>query len=349
MAMVSKRERVDSALSGQPVDRVPVSAWRHFIPDELSTDALAKASLKHFYDFDWDWLKVNPRATYYAEAWGNTYDFNQYARVYPRRLSGPIKTSADLEKIGAVSPNGGPFAEQYDLIRKIKAGIGSAHFVQTLFSPLSVLAFLAANPSQHSAESAVQSQADGVLQMIRENPVGAHEALRNIAKTLAGYAANVLDAGASGLFFAIVKLARKSILTEAEFEEFGKPYDLQVLEAVQEAPFNLLHICGQSVYFQAVIDYPVHAFNWAAVGQENIGIAEAASQTQKAIIGGVDEDGYLQTGTPQDVLQEALSAIRATGGKRFLLSPGCGTSMQVPAGNLHALRAAVDRAATRSS
>ena len=49
-------------LERAPVDRVPVAAWRHFIPGERSVDALAAASLKHFEDFDWDWLKLNPRA-----------------------------------------------------------------------------------------------------------------------------------------------------------------------------------------------------------------------------------------------------------------------------------------------
>lgn len=342
MEQLSKQERVQAALHGQPVDRVPVSAWQHFIPEELDMDALARISLKHFHDFDWDWMKLNPRATYYAEAWGNRYDFKQYSRVYPKRTAGPIQSAADLDKIGPVSPTAGPFAEHLELIRKIKAGIGGAPFVQTVFSPLSVLAFLAARPAPHSAEASVQAQADGARQMIRENPRGAHEALKNIATTLAGYAAHAVDAGASGLFFAIVKLARKDILSEAEYAEFGKPYDLQVLQAVQGAPFNLLHICGPAVYFQAVADYPVHAINWAAVGQNNFSVAEAMQHTQKAIIGGVDEDGVLQSGSPEEVMEEAQAAIRATGGRRFLLSPGCGTSMQVPAANLHALRKAAN-------
>lgn len=344
MERLSKRERVEAALHGQSVDRVPVSAWRHFIPDELNTNSLAHASLRHFYEFDWDWLKLNPRATYYAEAWGNRYDFNQYARVYPKQISGILESPADLEKIGPISPLSAPFTEQLDLIQKIKAGIGGAHFVQTLFSPLSVLAFLAARPKTHSAEAVVQAQADGVLEMIRENPKAAHEALQNITTTLAGYAAHAVDAGASGLFFAIVKLARKGILSEAEFEEFGKPYDFQVLQAVKAAPFNMLHICGPAVYFDGVTDYPVHAFNWAAIGQNNFSIREAAQHTHKAIIGGMDEDGALQTGTPEAVIQEATAAIQAADGRAFLLSPGCGTSMQVPPANLHALRQTADMA-----
>lgn len=345
---LSKRERVEAALRGEVVDRVPVSAWRHFIPEELNPDLLAQASLRHFNQFDWDWLKLNPRATYYAEAWGNRYDYKRYEGVLPRLVEGPLNTPADLEKIGEVDPTGDVFAEQLDLIRRIKAGINSSssspHFVQTVFTPLSVLAFLAARPRAGGMEAAVEAQYEGVRKLIRENPQGTHYALQNIAATLAKYAAAAVDAGASGLFFAIVKLARKDILTREEFAEFGQPYDLQVLKAVQGAPFNLLHICGPQAYFEIANQYPVHAVNWAAIGQQNPEITEALQATQKALIGGVDELGALQSGSPEDVIAEALAAIRATGGRRLLLSPGCGTSMDVPAANLHALRKAADLA-----
>jgi uroporphyrinogen decarboxylase len=344
MTQLSKRERVDAALKGEAVDRVPVSAWRHFIPEELSPVTLAQASLKHFYDFDWDWLKVNPRATYYAEAWGVKYDFRHYDSVLPRWVDSPLHTPADLEKIGEVPLQAGIFVEQLELIRLIKLGIHGAHFLQTVFSPLSVLAFLVSHPADDSAEAAVQAQYSGLKQYLHENPRGAHEALRNISASLARYAAAAVDAGASGLFFAIVKLARQNILSEAEFAEFGRPYDLAVLQAVQGAPFNLLHTCGPAVYFDAVLDYPVHAINWAAIGQNNPSLGEAARRTQKTLVGGVDELGSLQVGTPDAVTREAFAAIQATGGRRLLLTPGCGVALDIPAENLHALRRAADLA-----
>ena len=42
MTQLTKRERVDAALRGETVDRVPVSAWRHFIPEERQADSLAR-------------------------------------------------------------------------------------------------------------------------------------------------------------------------------------------------------------------------------------------------------------------------------------------------------------------
>jgi uroporphyrinogen decarboxylase len=342
MTQLSKRERVEAALHGAPVDRVPVSAWRHFIPEERQAEPLARASLKHFYDFDWDWLKVNPRATYYAEAWGNRYDYGQYDGVLPRLIEGPLNSPADLAKIEPVHPTSGVFAEQLELVRQIKAGIGDAHFLQTVFSPLSVLAFLIARPAHHTVAEALQAQYDGLQHAMQVDPQGVHAALQAITATLAQYAAATVEAGASGIFFAIVRLARQGILTEAQYAEFGKPYDLQVLQAVQGAPFNLLHICGPAVYFDAVSDFPVHAVNWATIGQHNPTVDEAGRRIPQAVMGGVDEVGTLHHGTPEQVIAEAQAAIRATGGRHFLLTPGCGASGDVPQANLHALRRAAE-------
>ncbi|MBX3083630.1 MAG: hypothetical protein KF716_18495 [Anaerolineae bacterium] len=344
MTQLSKRERVDAALKGDPVDRVPVSAWRHFLAEETKPQTLADVSLAHMQQFDWDWLKVNPRATYYAEAWGNRYDFNTYDAVLPALIDGPLNSPADLDKIQEISPTGGVFAEHLELVKLIKAGIGDAHFLQTVFSPLSVLAFLVARADTYKIDDVLKAQYDGLRQYIRENPQGVHQALKNIATTLGKYAAAAVDTGASGIFFAIVKLAREGVLTEAEFEEFGKPYDLQVLAQVQGAAFNMLHICGPYAYFNAVTEYPVHALNWATLGQHNPTLAEASHQTDKALVGGVDELGTLQTGTPEQVITEATAAINALHGRHLLLTPGCGTNVDVPDANLHALRHAADLA-----
>jgi hypothetical protein len=50
-----------------------------------------------------------------------------------------------------------------------------------------------------------------------------------------------------------------------------------------------------------------------------------------SIIYEVDEDA-LQDGTPDRVVEEAISAIRETGSYRFQLSTGCGTSKNALAG-----------------
>ena len=68
----------------------------------------------------------------------------------------------------------------------------------------------------------------------------------------------------------------------------------------------------------------------------NISLAEALPKTEKAVMGGVDERHALLDGSPEDVREQVLEALRATGGRRFLLAPGCSVSPQTPPENLRA-------------
>jgi uroporphyrinogen decarboxylase len=341
MSTLTKRERVDAALHGQPVDRVPVAAWKHFIPEERSAATLADASLAFFQTFDWDWLKVNPRATYYAEAWGARYDFDDYNSVLPRIIEAPT----NLAGLTRLSPTAGVFGEHLELLQRIKAGIGAAHFIQTVFSPLSVLHFLLASPADPHHPASFDRQTARLHTLLNEQPEVAHAALAAISETLAGYAQASVDVGASGIFFAIVRLARAGVLTVEQYQTFGQPYDLQVLKAVQGAPFNLLHICGPQVYFDQVVDYPVHALNWGTVGQGNPSLHAGRTQSGKAVIGGIDEHAAMQHGQPTEVIVAAKAALSEAGTRGILLTPGCGLNLDVPTANLYALRQAVEVAA----
>jgi uroporphyrinogen decarboxylase len=153
-----------------------------------------------------------------------------------------------------------------------------------------------------------------------------------------GYARATRDAGADGLFFAIVRLAREGYLTRPEYARFGRPYDLRVLEAVADAPLNVLHICGDHVYFDAITDYPVHAISWNNEAPGNPSFGAAMEVTSAAVMGGVAEDTTLPHGSPDDVRHAVTAALAATGGKRTLVSAGCSLDARTSPENLMALR-----------
>jgi len=58
---MNKKERVDAALNGESVDRVPASMWGHDFEREWSPQSLAEAMVENFTRYDWDFMKVNPR------------------------------------------------------------------------------------------------------------------------------------------------------------------------------------------------------------------------------------------------------------------------------------------------
>ena len=70
MTAMTKRERVRAALAGESVDHVPASLWGHDFLREWSAEDLVAATLEAYRADDWDFIKLNPRATYFAEASG---------------------------------------------------------------------------------------------------------------------------------------------------------------------------------------------------------------------------------------------------------------------------------------
>jgi hypothetical protein len=82
-AAMTQRRRLAAAIAGQPVDRLPVSLWRHFYVQETSRAGLVEAMVRWQKTYDWDFLKINPRASYPVEDWGNRYDFSGREHVPP--------------------------------------------------------------------------------------------------------------------------------------------------------------------------------------------------------------------------------------------------------------------------
>ncbi|HZO26578.1 MAG TPA: uroporphyrinogen decarboxylase family protein [Chloroflexota bacterium] len=336
--LMNKRQRVLAALAGEPVDRPPVSAWRHFVDREQNAADLADAMLEFHRTYDWDWLKVNPRATYFAEAWGNTYDFSQYVSVVPRASRVRLESVCDLAMIEPVDPAGGAFGEQLDALDRIRRGLdGDAPIIQTVFSPLSVIGWLAGGPAGFEIPG-LPASLPLLRRAIEEAPDALEAALDAVTTTLTEYARITRAAGADGIFFAIVRLARHGYLSREEYARFGRPYDLRVLGAVADAPFNVLHVCGDQVYFDAIAEYPVHAISWNSQAPGNPSFGDAMAVTSSALMGGVDESATLPSGTPADVTRAASAALSETGGQRTLLAPGCSIDHRASPDNLVALR-----------
>ena len=321
---MKKRERVMAALAGDEVDRVPASFWGHDYVREWTPAGLAEATLERYRSHDFDFIKVNPRATYYAEAWGNHYQPAGDPLHGPVDIDYVLKAAGDLDRLVPLDVQGGPFGEQLAGLRLIAESLaGEALFIQTVFSPLAVIGRLA------------NGDLGSVRHYMREDAEALHRALDAIAQTLATYAKACLDAGADGIFFATVDWGTHDVATAEQYGAFGRPYDLQVLAAVDEARFNVLHVCRRRNMLESMLDYPVHAFNWATSDAGNPSLADILPKTDRAVMGGVSVR-TVSAGTPEEVKAEVMEALAQTGGRRFLLSAGCSIPPQTPEENLAA-------------
>jgi uroporphyrinogen decarboxylase len=328
MEQMSKRERVRAALEGKPIDRPPISCWRHFFEQETSAAGLAEAMLGFQHTYDWDFMKVNPRACYHAEPWGCRFQYSGQADIDPKLIEPAIRKPDDWRQIKPLSPTTGAFGEQLEALRLIGEELhGEVPFVETIFTPLSVAGRLVGSD-------------DVMYEHLSRYPERIHEALEAICVTFERFAGACVDAGVDGIFYATTGWATYDRLSDAEYDDFGRPYDVRVLKAVQGAPFNILHVCRSHNMLWKLMDYPAHAINWATADSTNPSISEVWQRSHRPIIGGVDHQGTLRQGSPAEVTAEIMNAVAQTR-QGLLIGPGCSISPQTPAANIRAARATV--------
>jgi len=324
MSEMTKRERVRAALADEPVDHVPAALWRHDFYREWSPEDLVAATIEAYRADDWDFIKFNPRATYFAEAWGNTYERPTEQRQ-PRLIAATIRDATGLASIAPLDPRQGVLREHLRALWMLAGEVGDeVDIVQTVFSPLAVVAMLCGSDARF--REFAESDADA-----------AHAALGAAATTLAAYARACIDAGAAGIFFAPLAWASRDTCDEDFYAEFGRRHDRTVLDAVSDAPFNILHVCRNHNMLNGLLDYPVAAFNWADRGEGNPSLRDVKARTPKAVMGGIDQ-ARLHAMSTDEVRGQALDALSV--GCGLFLTAGCAIRPDTPAANRAAVAAA---------
>ncbi len=328
-AEMTHRERVRAALKDEEVDRVPVSMWRHFFASEQSAESLAAAMLQFQERYDWDFMKVNPRASYHVEDWGIKTAYHGDEK--PRLVAAPVHNSDDWLKLRPPDINSGVLKEQLTALEIIANKLkGEVPFLMTVFTPLSIAADM------------VESE-DLLYRHLLEHTAKVNTALEVITETFTGFAKACLDRGAAGLFYATTTLATTDRLSEEEYIRYAQPYDLKLLEGLPPAEFNVLHVCKQHNLLGALADYPVQAFSWDARAEGNPSLEEGGKLVGgRTVIGGVPHDRFIVESSPAQVTSEIIE-LRATIGQRgWMLGPGCTFPPETPEANLRAVRQAVD-------
>jgi uroporphyrinogen decarboxylase len=323
-------ERVRAALKEEDIDRVPVSMWRHFFSRETSAEALAEAMLAFQNRFDWDFMKVNPRASYHVEDWGVRTKY--YGDAEPEVTETPVKNPNDWQKLKVLDINNGVLKEHLTGLELIARGLkGQLPFIMTVFTPISI------------ASRMVDSE-EVFSRHLRENTAKVNQALEVITETFINFSRACLERGASGLFYATTSWATTDRLNEEEYRKYARPYDLKLLAALPTAEFHVLHVCRQNNLFRAVKDYPVHAFNWDARGTGNPSLAEGKriiDRQSVPVIGGIAHDASLVDSTPEQLAAEVKGMRVALGSKGWMVGPGCTFPPQTPESNLRAIRHSV--------
>jgi len=325
---MTHRDRIEAALRGERPDPVPAALWRHFPEDDQKAEKLAQAHLAFYRAYEPDLLKVTPAAGFYGDDWGLRAGYKpnpQGVRTYTDR---PIKKPSDWTRLKRLDVSQGVYGREVHAIRLVAEAVGrEVPVLETTFSPLSIARTL-------SGEQAV-------VRYLREDPEALHQGLEIIADVTSEFVRALLGAGAEGIFFS-TQMATTDALTEEEYEEFGRPYDMRVLEAAGDALISL-HIHGLNVMFDLFADYPVQIVNWHA-RETPPGIAEARARLTSCLACGLAAETTLAKGTPQAVAEEVRDAISQTGGRGHIVTSGCVMLIDTPDANIRAAFAAAREA-----
>jgi len=327
---LSRRDRVMATVAGDAVDRPPMAFWGHFYARESSATDLAAATLEFRDRYDWDFVKLNPRASYHGEGWGLAYKYDGDPLHKPVRTHVPIQDAKDLARIRPLAADTGALGEQLEAIRLVRKGLpDDVLLVETVFSPLAVLADLCENTE--------------ALQRFREeDPQGVDAALEAVTETFASFVPLALKAGADGSYCATVEWATSDRGWAADaYRAFATPLDLAVLAPARGAPFNVLHVCRSRNFLAALADYPVAAYSWATTDAGNLSLAEGLALLPGAVVGGLGIEDALVAPDDRLVLAQLETAQRETSGRRWIVAPGCSILPQTPSERLEAVRRAV--------
>ena len=306
---MNKIERVTSALKGDAVDRPPYSFWYHFGLQHMPGREHARAEIDFYHAYDLDFLKV----------------MSDYPYPLPGGLES-VKTEENWKRVEPVAANDGCWAEELTALSTISEAIGKeALFIETIFSPWTTARRLGG--------------LGGLLDARARFPELVLQAMDNIATSLAAYACEAVARGASGIFLSL-GAATDSVMSAADYAVWGRPFDLKILEAVREAPFNVLHIHGERIHFESLLDYPVTAFNWSHYSA-GPSLREGRTQSGKAVMGGIDEAIAAHSSGPE-IREQVNSTLRDVGQRGLLITPGCSVPTDTPERTLRAVRAAIE-------
>jgi uroporphyrinogen decarboxylase len=233
-----------------------------------------------------------------------------------------IQRPEDWTQLAVLEPTQGALGDSLQALRLIGEGLGpDVPFIQTIFSPLAQAKNLAG---------------ERLLADMRGYSEEFKAGLETITRSTLRYIEAARKTGIAGIFYAL-QHATYDLLSAAEYAEFGRPYDLRVLAATEDLWFNMLHIHGKNVMFDAVADYPVQAVNWHD-RETPPTLRDALARFPGALVGGLSRRETMVCGTPDDVRRVARDALEQTGGRRFILGTGCVLFLTTPVGNIRAVR-----------
>lgn len=318
--LLTHRTRLEKCLSGDKTDLTPVALWRHFPVADQDPFQFARSTLEFQEWYDFDFVKITPASSYCLVDWGGQSEWKgnpEGTRDFSRRV---IHTPEDWVRLNLLDPRKGSLASTLESIQLIKKNLPpETPIIQTIFNPLAQAKNLAGQ--------------ELLLDHIHNYPDLVQIGLRTILDSTLDFIEQLIEVGVDGIFYAI-QHAQPRFLSREEFNLFSRNDDLQLLAACDFGWLNVIHLHGDSVFFDAVLDYPAQILNWHD-RETGVSIKKGLESFAGSVCGGISRDAAMLLGSPAYVRQQANDAIEQSGGTRLILGTGCVLMTTTPGINIH--------------
>ncbi len=330
---MTKTERIQALLAGKKLETPAINLWKHFPPYDENPDELIKKTIEFQDRFQWDFVKVTYQGLFSIQDWGSTIKWPERDSSWPDTCSGVgvvtdfgIKTAEDWTKLEVLPMDKGSMKDTIAAAKGICDHYkGNTPVVVTIFNPLT---------------TAIKMSGEKMFVHMRRNPEQFKKGLDTILETTIKLVKEIVAAGADGIFFAS-QLGTYDKLSVAEYETFGRPYDLAVLEAAKDLWFNIMHMHGNAPMVEIMSQYPVAAVNWHDQ-LVDVSLADMRKLTDKLLIGGVEELKVLHEADDAALKAHLKAALDQVPDGKILLGPGCCVPLYVKESRLGEAKALLE-------
>ena len=139
MDKYTHRERMEMIFSGEKPDRFAASFWRHFFHKEHYAEGTAEAMLDFQKRFDWDFMKINPRADYHIEDWGFKQQYSHEEFKKHIKTDFPVESLDDWRNIEPLPLSSPALDEHLKVVSLIRKDLPHDFpILMTVFTPLAI-------------------------------------------------------------------------------------------------------------------------------------------------------------------------------------------------------------------
>lgn len=303
-----KKEIIRAAISGKLLNKIPCGFWTHLPEIDLDAEKLANHTYEFYKKYNLDFIKTMNNGMYAIEDFGCKIDYTDIVKGGVAKIvESPITCSEDWLKIKKCDVENGSLKREIDSLKILQELVkDEAPIIFTVFSPITVAAKLSNNMIFDHIKSG--------------NGAYVHKALREITDTVSGLVDKLIDMGVDGIFFA-VQTSSYDVTSKEIYEEFGVPYDMEVLDRAKSLWFNVLHAHGENIMMSILRDYPVQVFNWHA-WETLPDIDQGIVETKKCIMSGISRKDVTNSNF-NSISNQIYKTIKLSNRRNVIITPGC--------------------------